>query len=409
MNKLLEIGTYKFKNEVEYFEYVVEKYFRKIPPIPTNVYLNQSSASDYENRTKLASICHFPSIINTLARDENYHVRDAARKNEFWVLVGQLQDVLGFEKRERREFARQEVFRIIVVMLMFEDDLDVLREVLRNASVSTRMLTRYIEYLEKRSHGKRDELILSEARNILTEKKQRIVKVANLQKARKNINDQKNQELIVNILADVDHVMRKAVHNLLQDIDPVIFYHMVQAAITKSYQDDILSKFTVFTELIFVVSRRDDLRLIKVKEFKTNDPIDEELSGKNLKQYIIQLLTRQRLELLDRCQDDLTDFQNIQLLTTCISDSDAKIRKVAENIISLDDIFALVNDVSTPQNIFKSILTILSDHPDEQVQKRVSTTYLEESERLRNKLKELEQSITAYFDIIFNSVYLISI
>jgi len=74
---LLEIGTYKFKNEVEYFEYVVEKYFRKIPPIPTNVYLNQSSASDIENRVKLANLCHFPSIINTLARDENYYVREA--------------------------------------------------------------------------------------------------------------------------------------------------------------------------------------------------------------------------------------------------------------------------------------------------------------------------------------------
>ncbi len=401
---MLEIGAYKFNNEVEYFEYVLEKYFRKIPPIPTNIYLNQSSASDIENRVKLADICHFPSIINTLARDENYYVREAARKNEFWVLVGQLQDVLGFEKRERREFARQEVFRIIVVMLLFEDDLDVLREVLRNASVSTKMLTRYNEYLEKRSHGKRDEQILIESRNILDEKKQRIVKVANLQKARKNLKDEQSQKLIVEILADVDQVMRKAVHNLLQDIDPVVFYHLVQVAINQVYQDNILSKFTVYTELINLVSRRDDLRVIKVSEFKTNDPIDSDLSGKDLKTYILQLLTRHRLELLDQCQDDLTNFQSIQLLTTCHCDPDQKIRKVAENIISLDDIFALVNDISTPQVVFKSILTILSEHPDEKVQKRVNTSYLDESERLRNKLKELEQSITAYFDIIFNSV-----
>ena len=401
---MLEIGTYKFNNEVEYFEYVVEKYFRKIPPIPTNVYLNQSSASDIENRVKLANLCHFPSIINTLARDENYYVREEARKNEFWILVGQLQDVLGFEKRERREFARQEVFRIIVVMLMFEDDLDVLREVLRNASISTHMLTRYIDYLEKRGHGKRDEQILAEARSILKEKKQRIVKVANLKKARKDLKSEQNQELIIEMLADIDQVMRKAIHNFLQDIDPVIFYHLVHVAVNKVYQDDILSKFTVYTELINLISRRDDLRVINVKDFKTDDPIDKDLSVKNLKEYIRQLLTRQRLELLDKCQDDLTDFQSIQLLTTCHCDPDTKIRKVAENIISLDDIFALVNDISTPQHNFKSILNILSEHPDEQVQQRVSATYLEESERLRNKLKELEQSITAYFDIIFNSV-----
>jgi hypothetical protein len=404
VNKLLEIGSYKYNNEVEYFEYVIDKYFRKIPPIPTNIYLNQSSASDVDNRVKLASVCHFPSIINTLARDENYYVRDAARKNEFWVLVGQLQDVLGFEKRERREFARQEVFRIIVVMLMFEDDLDVLREVLRNASISTHMLTRYIEYLEKRGHGKRDEQILSEARSILEEKKQRIVKVAGLQKARKDLKSSKNQESIIQMLADVDLVMRRAVHNLLQDISPDIFYHLVHVAIDKVYNDEILKKFTAYTELINLVIRRDDLRVIKVKDFKTDDPIDKDLSAKNIKQYITQLLTRHRLELLDKCQEDLTDFQSIQLLTTCHCDLDDKIRKVAENIISLEDIFALIDDVSTPQHIFKSILNALSEHPDERVQKRVASTYLEESERLRNKLKELEQSITAYFDIIFNSV-----
>ena len=401
---MLEISTFKFGNEVEYFEYVVDKYFRKIPPIPTNVYLNQSSAMDTENRMKLATCCHFPSIVNTLARDENYYVREAAQKNEFWLLVGQLQDVLGFEKRERREFARQEVFRIIVVMLMFEDDLDVLREVLRNASISTHMLTRYIEYLERRGHGKRDEQILNEARDILVEKKQRIVKVANLQKAKKNLNSEENQIAILLMLSDIDLVMRRAIHNLLLDVDPVMLYHFISVATNNHFNKDILIKFTIFTELINQVSRREDLRNIKVKDFKTDDPIDQDLARFNLKDYALHLLKRRRMELLDKCQEDLTDFQNIQLLTTCYCDPDAKIRKMAENIISIDDIFSLVNDISTPQNHFKSILNILSDHVEEDIQKRVATTYLDESERLRNKLKELEQSITAYFDIIFNSV-----
>jgi hypothetical protein len=199
-------------------------------------------------------------------------------------------------------------------------------------------------------------------------------------------------------------VLRRAIHNFLFDLDTAILYHMIRLAINDIFPDDILKKFTVYTELINLISRRDDLRLIKPEDFKTDDPLSKEISGANLQQYLLRMLTRNRLELLDKCQEDLTNFQNIQLLTTCYCDSDEKIRKVAENIISLDDIFALVNDISTPQHHFKAILNILSEHPDEIVQKRVSATYLEETERLRNRLKELEQSITAYFDIIFNSV-----
>ena len=119
----------------------MDRYFRKFPPVPTNLYLNSPKALNLPNKIKVASICHFPSIINTLVRDANHEVRDAAFKNDFWTLVGELQDVLGFEKNERREFARREVFRVIHVLLMFEDDLEVIKELLRNASISTMMLT----------------------------------------------------------------------------------------------------------------------------------------------------------------------------------------------------------------------------------------------------------------------------
>ena len=62
----------------------MERYFRKVPPIPTNIYLNQSEALKIEHRVKLAKICHFPSIINILYRDENAHVRKSIEKNDFW-------------------------------------------------------------------------------------------------------------------------------------------------------------------------------------------------------------------------------------------------------------------------------------------------------------------------------------
>jgi hypothetical protein len=92
------------------------------------------------------------------------------------------------------------------------------------------------------------------------------------------------------------------------------------------------------------------------------------------------------------------------LLANCHCDSDQKIRDLAANILSIDDIFSLVNDISTPQHLFKSILDILFEHDEDQVRKRVNAAFHQESRRLWNRLKEMEQSINAYFDIIFQSL-----
>jgi hypothetical protein len=79
-------------------------------------------------------------------------------------------------------------------------------------------------------------------------------------------------------------------------------------------------------------------------------------------------------------------------------------KNIVQRIISLDDIFALVHDISTPQHHFKKILNILMEHPNEDVRKRVTDTFHEESRRLWNRLKELEQSQQAYFDLVFQSL-----
>ena len=46
----------------------------------------------------------------------------------------------------------------------------------------------------------------------------------------------------------------------------------------------------------------------------------------------------------------------------------------------------------------------MSEHPEDDVQQRVETTYHDESERLWTRMKEMEQTINAYFDIIFQSL-----
>ncbi len=381
----------------------MKKYFRKVPPVPTNIYLNSPQSRLAEHRMHIASLCHFPAVLNILIRDPEYSVQSAARNNDFWPLIGELQDVLGFEKRERKEFARQEVFRIMLVLLLFEDDLDVLREVLRNASLSTQMLNTYIQLLQSRSRGKKDQVILSESQKILAEKKQRIVKAAEIRKAAKNFDEAQAQRTLLLKLADEDKVIRKAVNNVLLDVKPAPLLQFMRLAVQDQLPDTALKHYIILTELLNLIPRCDDLRQKPVRSLIVEDP-QAELESVSGADYLTRILNTRRLELLDGCQEDLTNFQNVLLLATCHGDSNEKIRSVAAGILSLDDIFALVNDLSTPQQHFKSILDILSEHPDEDIRKRVTATYHNESERLWNRLKELEQSINAYFDIIFQTL-----
>jgi hypothetical protein len=401
---LIVKGKFTFQNEEEYFKVVMERYFRRIPPIPTNLYLNLPEAQKEENRVKIATVCHFPSIINTLARDKSYKVVEAALKNDFWILIGELQDVLGFGKKERKEFARQEVFRIILVLLMFEDDLDVIGEVLRNASVSTLMLSTFIKILENRGRGQKDKQFLKEAKKVLQEKKQRIIKASDLLKSRKKMLESQYQITIIQKLADDDKVIRKAVHNILADLDPALLIDLVILATKKDSSGKILEQFIILSELQELINRRDGLRQLTIANLNINRPLDPEFQNSTLTEYFLEIINRQRLFLLDRCQEDLTNFQHVMLLANCHCDSNEEIRDIANSILSLDDIFALVNDNSTPQHFFKSILDILSEHPDEEVQNRVEATYHDESERLWTRMKEMEQTINAYFDIIFQSL-----
>jgi hypothetical protein len=397
---LIQIEKYKFTNDVDYFKYVMKKYLRKSPPIATNIYLNLPHSLDLKNRIKLASICKFPSIINTLSRDENYKVRSAALKNEFWILIGQLQDVLGFGKRERKEFAQQEVFRIIVVLLMFEDDIQIIKEALRNAAISTKMIMIFIQILEERGKGKKDQQILEEAKKILAEKKHHIIKAAEIKKAQKNLEKEENKLIILSKLSDEYKIIRKAVLNVLSDIDPALLNDFIKIAVNQPTENKILSQFIVLTELLKLVKRREDIKNTSL-EYLNEEPSTNKLS---IAEYFFQLINGKRCELLKLCQQDLTNFQHIKLLTHCYCDSDVQVRNIVKKIIGLDDIFALVNDISTPQQHFKEILEILSTHPNEEIHKRVQTTYQEESNRLWNRLKELEQSQCAYFDLIFQSL-----
>jgi len=401
---LITIGRFNFNTETELFQYAMEKYFRKIPPIPTNRYLNLDESLILENRLKLAKTCHFPSIINTLYRDSNDEIRKNVEKNDFWILIGHLQDVLGFEKLERRQFARREVSRILLVLLMFEDDLEILKEVLRNASVSIKMINIFVKLLQKRGRGKKDDQILTEATAILKEKKSRIFKAAEINKANKDVTQIANIETLLRYLSDPDKVVRKAVINIITDMDPILLLKVINIAVEGISNSDKLNQFISMSEIISIIKKRENLKRQSINYL--NIP-PKELKGRrfhSIADYFYQQLGRKKRLIIKSCIEDLVNFDNIRLIAYGHCDQESEIRQLASSILPLDDLIVLLKDISTPQKVLKSTLNILMEHPDKEIHRTIELIYEDESKRLWNRLKELETILQACFDVVFQSL-----
>lgn len=396
---MINIGRFQFSTEAEYFKYALGRYFRKSPPLPINRFLSQKEFLDPAYREEVARTSDIPSVINTLVRDEQASVRRAAMQNDFFLLIGRLQDVLGFGKKERREFAKQEVFRILLVLLMFEDDLEIISEVLQNASISIKMISIYIQLIQERGIGRKDQLILAEAKKALYRKKMRIIKAAEINKARKAISKENQRNILIFHLADEDKFIRKAVKNFLIDIDPKLLIKLIHETITNIEDDDNLKQFIALSELYGLILRREDLKHLALRKIEENPEYNT-----NVQTFLKDKIQGRRRDLIERCVEDLTNFGNILLLTHGHCDPEKEIRDLCDSLLTMEDLFSLVKDISTPQDDFKSILTVLQDHPDERVHDMVLQTYEEESERLRGRMRELETMLRAYFDVIFQSI-----
>ena len=66
---MLEFDFISFKDSLEYYAYIMERYLRRQPPVPSHIYLSGEAAEDSNVRRLVAEKCNFPSIINILAND----------------------------------------------------------------------------------------------------------------------------------------------------------------------------------------------------------------------------------------------------------------------------------------------------------------------------------------------------
>jgi len=401
---VLKLDKYVYNDFLEYYTDVMNRYFRRMPPIPTNIYLSQDVTKNNDIKKKIAIHCHFPSVINVLANDEDEEVRLEARKNEFWHLVGRFQDILGFARNERMAFARIEGFHNLVVLLIFEDDLKIIREVLNNPAISLKMLVHFIRLLRERGNGRKDEQIMEIATDVMGQKRKQIVQISQINRAAKQLNLDKNLRTILHYLRDENNTVRLAIHNILLKQHPNRLNRLIHMAINQEFFQNKLNHFVTLTELIRFIDKNDKLEKATVQSLNLPEEIKYGERSRTIKDYFSLLIRTKRIEIIRSVEDDLSEIENIILMAYCHIDSDINLRNLADKYMSIDELLTLINDTSTPRAIFKRVLDILMQHDDEQVHKKVNEARLQETYRLKNNLKEMEMSVRAYFDIIFQSL-----
>ena len=57
---MFQVGEIKFNSIRDYYSEVMGKYFRRNPPVPTNIYLGGEVADSDALKIKIAQHCHFP-------------------------------------------------------------------------------------------------------------------------------------------------------------------------------------------------------------------------------------------------------------------------------------------------------------------------------------------------------------
>lgn len=401
---MFTVGSNAFKSFLEYYEFVMDRYFRRTPPVPSNLYLSTDVAADPEIRIKVAGHCNFPTIINTLANDEDERVREAARKNPYWQLIGRFHDILGFAKRERKEFARIEGQHNLIVLLMLEVDADVISEALKNPAMSINMLALFLRFLKKRGKGRKDEQIYEIGLNILKEKREQIIKISEIRRASREKESAKQHTVILQYLSDQDRTVRQAIAILLSRLDANTIRDIIHKSLDGNNFEARLDHFLALSELNRFCKKREELNHMSVNYLDLPAKTIKEGHYRSIADYFNQLLNQKRIKIIETCAEDVTDFDNIIILTYCHVDSEKHLQHLAATIMTINELINLVKDSSTPRKVFNKVLQILSGHFDESIVQEVHQVYHRESSRLKESLKEMEISVQAYFDIIFQSL-----
>ncbi len=376
------------------FEYILKKYFYHPLPIPTQTYLSVLKEKPVSVRLEVARHCHHPEIIEALVEDESYEVAREATRNEYWRLLGQFRGLLNLSRQEKIEFIRREGFPNILIFVVFETDLKVLEELYQHPSLSVHMLNSLRNHLSRIQTEIEVQDRLQMLQAAIARRRRRIFQVTGVFKAAKSDNPHQSIRRILPYLLDDDEVVVKSAVNVLKHYD----YNTLRTFI---FQENPFEEEEPDTVKIWLLLRKlqEYYRLSGQPMLQLNNsPLEISHTQETFQEDIYF----RKVKLLDYCANNMTDTQNLTTLAYAYLDPDPRIQNKLSGILNMEEFMSLLNDPTFPQAVSYQIIKILKNHPSAYVQKRLSEIFLEISERTRRRLREMELTINAYFDIIFN-------
>lgn len=382
-----------FSSPLQVLEFALKRYFRTGPPMPLSLYLKIIRRKPFYIRQKIARTSHFPEVLDELAGDPDPLVQTAVKENDYWQLLGQYKALLRLTVKEKQDFISRESFPTLLVFIVFEKEPAVLKRIFYHPDISLPMLHLIRNFFRERGVDEADRRIFQLLNRIIEERKIRVYSL-------KQILGSGSQEfsltqignLLENLLAE-DAIIMEAAFKKLQSLKP----EMLESVFDDLHRLRKKMKWNEYRTWLILKKF-----LLLLRETKNENP------AKHLPEIpkLAAVAAKARLDILQFCAQDLSDRNKFRTIVMAHMDPSRRMRQAAAKIISLQEILTLVQDESFPQGSAREVIQILKNHPSPAVQETLEKIFVQLSGRIRKQLREMEASIEAYCDIIFDSAQL---
>ncbi|GEM_PF-5964924 len=386
-------NIFQHQTPFKIFEFVLENYFRIHPPHNIERYSEIIFQASQFTREKLAKTSPYPEIVELLVHDVDPWVRDAVCKNPYWQLLGQFKPLLNMNGRDKIRFIEREGLASLLVFIVFERDVEILRAVFENPNVSIQMLALLRKYLTQRGEGENDANILKLVDTIITQKKERLLKIAAIHAETNSDEPLKALPRILKCLLDRDPVVVNAAQSAFKNFSRDEFEEWL---FMPEPFDEVHQMSPLFFWHVLLILRNH----FSQKETEQDAGSASPLKAPKPPPAIVNQIEQRMLTLLQSCANNLNDEDSFLTLVHAYLEPNPAITHLLNQILTIQELMMLISDESFPRQLAMEALNILKRHPSPNVRHELAETFVRLYEQARHKLREMEASITACFDVI---------
>jgi hypothetical protein len=291
-------------------------------------------------------------------------------------------------------FVSNENLANLMVYVVYETDLSVLKHVFLSPELSIQMLTTLQKYLKKRGFGPNDNMIHDLVNKTIKIRKNRVVKISSLLKIKENNNADSAIPAIFEFLLDDDESVVESAVNAINNFEYEDFISVL-------FRDKPFPREGhVLDHQFWQILQKLNQHTMVLQKSITEKHSPGDLSFYDVK---IQILGR-KLQLLQKCSSDLSNREKLLTIVCAQLDTDPVVQEKINKILNLEELISLLRDESISHSTVKEAIKILKNHPSESIHRQLDDLFVLLSKRVQKQLKEMETTINAYFDIIFNSL-----